>query len=113
MPGTQSWWRRLGAALAALVLCVFTFGPSLEAWICGAEAGFSAAADELPEAAAPTPDQHDSGHPDDGPGACVHGHCHHGSVVVVPAEGARSQSPLVQDTHELVQVRVRTSDPKF
>ena len=44
MVRTPSWWRRLGAALAALVVAVLAFGPGLDGLICGDEAGLAAVA---------------------------------------------------------------------
>ena len=39
MTGLSTWWRRAGGLLAALVLTVLTFGPSLDTYICRDEGG--------------------------------------------------------------------------
>lgn len=107
------WWRKLGAVLAALVLGLLTFGPSLDSIVCHDEAGMSAAASELPTAAEAS-DQGGGWPSDDALGACVHGHCHHGAsyVPAMAAAAASGQEPMT-DNHPLPRDRVRTSDPKF
>ena len=112
MARTSPWWRKVGMALAALVLTVLTLGPSLDGLVCRDEGSLSAVAAELPVAAAaadvaPEP-------LDEGPGICVHGHCHH-SAPYVPATPPASElsAPLLAVAHPFVRDRVPTSDPKF
>lgn len=113
MAPTPSWWRRLGAALAALVVAVLAFGPGLDGVLCGDESGMAAAAAELSPTAAAAPDHSTAGHADDERGACVHGHCHHaGSYAPAPTAASAAPVPL-RDRHGLIRARVATSDPKF
>lgn len=111
MPHSSSWWRRLGAALSALVLAVLVLGPSLDAIICHDDLSMSAAAAEaLTERAAPHQDRSDHG----GDGlACVHGHCHHGSAYAPVAFAAVEGREALRAEHKLFRVRVEISDPKF
>ena len=88
MARTSPWWRKVGMALAALVLTVLTLGPGLDGLLCRDDGSFSAVAAELPVAAAA--DKIDPGPLDEGPGVCVHGHCHH-SAPFVPATPAASE----------------------
>lgn len=67
-------WRKLRAIFAALLLAVLAFGPSLDQLICKDDAGLSAAAAE----SVPHDRQDSDAHAGD-PGACLHGHCHHGA----------------------------------
>lgn len=109
----SSWWRKLGTALAALVLTLLTFGPSLDGLICKDEgAGLSAAASEAPTVTASHQDL--SGQKNDPAGPCMHGHCHHGSqyVAAVPQLDVTPEPP-VGEVHPLSSDRVPTSDPKF
>ena len=112
MTGLSTWWRRAGGLLAALVLTVLTFGPSLDSYICRDEGGMSAAAAE--HAVAVVQEEADSagGH-ERALGACVHGHCHHGAaytpVDVLPSH----EPPILVGKHDLPRVAVRSSDPKF
>lgn len=85
-------WRKLGAALFALVLAVLTFGPGIDAVLCQADPGMNvAAAEHVHAAAAETPQAHADAAPSDGDDhgpdgmACIHGHCHHGASYV-PAQ---------------------------
>lgn len=97
--------------MAALVLTVLTFGPSLDSYICRDEGGLSAAAAEATVLAVQgdhAPDDHG------GPaGECVHGHCHHGAAFV-PMVAIATEAPRVSAAkHELVRVRVPTAEPRF
>lgn len=98
-------WRRIGAALAAVVLAVLVFGPGLDGLLCLDEAGLSAAAAEM------------AYHGDDAPaepGACLHGHCHHGVSEAPPARaGHAAPAGLIAGPHAPGRDRVATSDPKF
>lgn len=112
MTGLSTWWRKAGGLLAALVLTVLTFGPSLDTYICRDEGGMTAAAAE--QTAAAVQDQADpvGGH-EKALGACVHGHCHHGAAYT-PVDVQPSQDlPVLTGKHELPRVSVRSSDPKF
>lgn len=111
MARTPSWWRRLGAALAALVVAVLAFGPSLDSLVCGDEAGLAAAAAEHSPAAAP--DYGQAGHSDDDLGVCVHGHCHHAGSYAPAATVAVAEPAPLRARHGLQRARVATSDPKF
>jgi len=113
MARTSPWWRKVGMALAALVLTVLTLGPGLDGLICRDEGSLSAVAAELPLAAAPADDAGPAPL-DERPGICVHGHCHH-SAPYVPATPAASElsAPLQAVAHPFVRDRVPTSDPKF
>lgn len=112
MTGLGAWWRRTGGFMAALVLTVLTFGPSLDAFICRDEGGLTAAAAELPSATAQDIDHSMQGH-DNGLGTCVHGHCHHGAAYT-PVDGLAASTPtLAVGRHVLLRVSVPTSDPKF
>ena len=42
MARTSPWWRKVGMALAVLVLTVLTFGPSLDGLLCRDEGGIGA-----------------------------------------------------------------------
>jgi hypothetical protein len=99
----------LGAALAALVLAVLTFGPSLDGLLCHDENGPSAAAQSGVETA---PAQDSDGHADEA-GPCVHGHCHHGAtfLAAAPLDAVAASAPSGRQVWE--QARVSTSDPKF
>jgi hypothetical protein len=98
-------------ALAALVLIVLTFGPSLDSLVCQGERGLSVSAAELSVSSA-MPDPDERGHPGDG--ACIHGHCHHGGSYV-PASPVAAEAPgrLAAVDLRPARARVRTSDPKF
>jgi hypothetical protein len=98
--------------LAALVLTVLTFGPSLDTYICGDEGGMSAAA--AGQAAAAAPDQPESldGH-DKALGACAHGHCHHGAAYTPVEVPPCQERPRLTAKHNLLRLAVRSSDPKF
>jgi len=61
MARTSPWWRKVGMALAALVLTVLTFGPSLDGLLCRDEGSVSAVAAELPVAVAIGPRGYRSG----------------------------------------------------
>lgn len=111
MVRTPSWWRRFGAALAALVVAVLAFGPGLDGLVCSDEGGLAAAAAELSTTVAP--DHSNAGHSDDDRSACVHGHCHH-AAASAPATTVASVTPAtLRDRHGLIRARVPTSDPKF
>jgi len=110
MVRTRTWWRRFGAALAALVLAVLAFGPGVDRLVCGGEGAMAAAAAEASAAFASA--DHPA-HSHDDLGACVHGHCHH-AASYAPAETAEAAEPAVlRHRHGLRRVRVATSDPKF
>lgn len=111
MVRTPSWWRRLGAALAALVVAVLAFGPGLDGLVCGDEAGVAVAA-ELP-ATSVAPDHGHVGHSDDERGACVHGHCHHAAAYAQATTVASAAPAVLRDRHGVIRARVLTSDPKF
>lgn len=112
MMGFSTWWRRAGGLLAALVLTVLTFGPSLDTYICRDEGGMSAAAAE--QTAATVQDEADSagGH-EKALGACVHGHCHHGAAYTPVDASPSNEAPVLANKHDLPRVAVRSSDPKF
>jgi hypothetical protein len=114
MARTSPWWRRVGMALAALVLTVLTFGPGVDGLLCRDEGSISAVAAELPAASAATGDDGHGALFDEGPGICVHGHCHHSAphVPAIPTAHALS-APLTAVAHPLVRDRVPTTDPKF
>lgn len=112
MARTPSWWRRLGAALAALVVAVLAFGPGLDRLVCGEEGGLAAAAAEHSPAAA-SPDHSTAGHHDDDLGACVHGHCHHAASYAPAVTVAAAEPAVMRARHGLPRGRVATSDPKF
>lgn len=93
MHAAKTWWRGLSGLLAAAVIAVLAFGPSLDALICGGE-GLPATASPAAEARVQSADLAD--HRSDAPGhvdggACAHGHCHHGAA----SEPAR-EPPLLQ-----------------
>lgn len=113
MARTSPWWRKVGMALAALVLTVLTLGPSLDGLLCRDEGSLGAVAAEMPVAALAA-DHTDPRPLDEGPGICVHGHCHH-SAPYVPATppGGELSAPLLAVAHPFVRDRVPTSDPKF
>lgn len=112
MAGTSTLWRQLRTALAALVLTVLTFGPSLDALICHDEGPLSAAAAEMPSLSGDA-DQAPADHSGEGAGVCVHGHCHH-AAPYVPAALPAAETPLVTASpHALMRVAVPTSDLKF
>jgi hypothetical protein len=113
MARTSPWWRKVGMALAALVMTVLTFGPSLDSIVCQDERGLSAAAAEQPMTQA-GPDVDVAGHDNEGLGACAHGHCHHGGAYVsVAPVAAETRHDLTGAAHALPRERVPTSDPKF
>lgn len=91
MAHDRPWWRKAGAALAALVLTVLVFGPSLDGLVCTDDFSpvAAAAASELPMASSTTDRQTP---PVDFDGCCpsVHCHCHHGPshVAALPEAGA-------------------------
>jgi len=111
MAGRSTWWRRLGATLAALALVVLTFGPSLDSLLCHDEAGLQAAAAE--QTVASNPDA-EAEHPAaDGSGLCVHGHCHH-AAPFLPADAVRSAEPASHlARHTWARATLPSSAPKF
>lgn len=112
MARTSPWWRRLSAALAALVLTVLTFGPGLDMIVCHDEGSLSAAAAELVPVAVGD-DVAPGGHSDDGAGVCIHGHCHH-PAPYVPATLLTAEAPSVSEgEHDWLRVTVPTSDLQF
>jgi len=108
MTGTQTWWRKAGMALAALILAVLTFGPSFDAVICHDERGLSAAAADLATL------DHVAGHDNEALDACAHGHCHHGAPYV-SATPVAAQTPAVSvgSAHPLPRELTPESEPKF
>lgn len=74
-------WRGIGGLMAALILAVLAFGPSIDAYVCQGEAVHPAvAASSAGEAVQHAEALHAHAFPaahDDGEGPCVHGHCHH------------------------------------
>lgn len=116
MARISAWWRRLGTALAALVLTVLTLGPGLDGLICRDEGGLSASAAEMVVAAGV--DSHEPDHGlDGGPcvhGPCVHGHCHHGGpYVATDLAAAETLHDLTRAGRAPPRGRVPTSDPQF
>ena len=110
MARTPPWWRKIGMALAALVLAVLTLGPGLDGLVCRDEGGAVAAAPIAAEAAS---DGH-SGSADQGADICVHGHCHHSAPYVPSAlASVETRDHLTGDAHLLARARIPTSDPKF
>lgn len=112
MAGPSTWWRKFGTALAALVLTVLAFGPSLDAIVCHDEGGgLAAAAAEMPGVLVSDPAPIGD-HPDDG-GVCIHGHCHHPSPYVPTTLIASAEPKESSARHALARVSVPTSDLKF
>lgn len=112
MTARSHWWRKFGTALAALVLTVLTFGPSLDAIICHDEgAGLASAAAEAPSErlTGGIP----AGEHQDEIGVCIHGHCHHPSPYVPATLLANAEPAVIAAKHAVVQVAVPTSDLKF
>lgn len=107
------WLRRLGAVLAALVLAVLAFGPSLDALLCHDDADLGAVAAEMPAFGAEPGDQGPGEHAG-GRAACVHGHCHHGAAHT-PALSAPDASRADAGAAGLgtPRTRIPTSDLKF
>lgn len=102
----------MGAALAALVMTVIVFGPSLDSLICREDVELGAAAAEVSVAAA-------AGHDLPGDvgnelGACLHGHCHHGGVsaVLTPRAAPTPLEARVAE-HTPSRDRIGLSDRKF
>lgn len=114
MARNSSWWRKIGTALAALVLTVLTFGPSLDDLVCRNEGGPAAmAAQSAPMTI--TAEHHDAGVGIDGFGdICLHGHCHH-AAAYVPVLPMASETPafVLSVASRPVRSRVPTSDPQF
>lgn len=113
MAGASTWARSLRGMIAALLLAVLTLGPSVDALICGDEAGAAAAAAEVQtvivQATPDTPDDHGSGMSD----VCIHGHCHH-YAPFVPILGAGEQATIEPSAqHDWWQTTIRKSDPHF
>lgn len=104
-------WRKIGTALAALVLTLLTFGPGIDSLICKDEGGMTAAA---AEAVLTVAGDFDASHTTDHAAPCVHGHCHHGATYVgnLEAQALEAVEPPPA-AHPLVRGRVPTSDPKF
>jgi hypothetical protein len=114
MSGCSGWWRRTGSALAALILTVLAFAPTLDSIVCHDEGGAPAAstADLFVATVEPA---HDVGgaHAQDALDICIHGHCHHGSPYV-PADPVIVDIPAGQPAHHaLERLKVATSDPQF
>jgi hypothetical protein len=105
-------WRKIGAVLAALVLTVLTFGPSLDTFLCGDEGAHAAPVAEMTVSKATA---HQNGALDaDGLGPCVHGHCHHATAYVpVMPEAAAAPDYIVSALDRPGRSRVPTSDPQF
>lgn len=102
----------MGAALAALVLTVLTFGPGLDTLICHDEGGLPAAAAEVPVGDVASDDSPAS-HPDDGAGVCIHGHCHHPTPYVAATHAADPAPSVADGRHEWLRVTMPASDLKF
>lgn len=114
MARNSPWWRKIGTALAALVLTVLTFGPSLDDLVCRNEDGLAAAAAQT-EQLTVAAEHHDTGAGIDGLGdVCLHGHCHH-ATAYVPVSPTASDTPtyVVSVARRPVRGRVPTSDPQF
>jgi hypothetical protein len=115
MDSSRTWWRKLGTALAALVLAVLVFGPGLDGIVCQEDAMPSAAAADVQIAPSSLEGQGPAS--DKMPGVCFHGHCHHsspflsgGAAVTVasnlsgkPQRPARSNLVLSDRQFELIR----------
>jgi hypothetical protein len=112
MAGSTPVWRKVGAVLAALVLTFLTFGPSLDTFLCGDEGAHAAPVAEMTVSKATA---HQDGASDaDGPGLCVHGHCHHATAYVpVMPEAAEAPDYIESALNRPARSRVATSDPQF
>jgi len=91
----QSWWRRLGGALAACLVALLILAPLADSFVClGDEATTSTqtfAALEPVASQSPVDTDHQRGDP----GLCTHGHCHHGASFVMASIGpAGAVAPL-------------------
>lgn len=114
MARNSPWWRKIGTALAALVLTVLTFGPSLDDLVCRNEGGLAATAVQTAQVTVAA-EHHDAGPGIDGFGdVCLHGHCHHAATYVSTLPAA-TETPdyVLAVTHRPVRSRVPTSDPQF
>ena len=112
MTRTSSWWRRLGTALAALVMTAIVFGPSLDSLICRDDSGLGAVAAEVSVVA--TVDHGQPGDTDKGVGACLHGHCHHGGVsAVLPPRAVPRPLEVRLAEHVVLRDRIGRADRKF
>lgn len=113
MARTSPGWRKIRTALAALVLTLLTLGPSLDGVICRDEGGLSAAAGMTTVVHA-MPVQGAAPHSDDGPGLCVHGHCHHGAAYApMAAPAADAPGGPIGVAGSPRRERVRTANPQF
>jgi hypothetical protein len=102
----------MGGVLAALVLTVFTFGPSVDGLICQNE-DWPVAAATAGTLATAQPANPDAGHSDDSLDGCIHGHCHHGAAYV-PVELPMAETPAMRPSRQSwARVQVATSDPQF
>lgn len=89
-------WRKIGNALAALVLALLVFGPSLDGFICSDDFGPAAAAAAAAEnpAADTVSDRQPPPVDRDGCAASTHCHCHHGpSHLAIAPEAAALPDP--------------------
>src|SRR3546814_16475416 len=113
MVACPTWWRRLGGALAALVLTVLTFGPSLDSFICHDEIRAPAAAAAGAIVTVQPVSTDSAGHVQDGLGVCIHGHCHHGAAYV-PVQLPTADGPAVHPSRRRwAREQVATSNPHF
>ena len=106
MGKTSSFWVRMRAAFAALVLAVVALGPSLDQAICSNEWMMGAVAAEtsadISQVSASSPHDHQtSGHVGEAGGVCAHGHCHHSAPFVPSTAVADSGLVAVASPHAL------------
>lgn len=103
-------WNRLGAALTALILTVFAFGPALDILACRDAAGAVASLQSIVAEA----DHGSADHSHDAGDACAHGHCHHGggSMPALPA-AAEGPARLTAIAQTPPRARVPTADLQF
>lgn len=119
MGETSAFWIKTRAVLAALVLTLLAFGPSLDQVVCGGEWSGKAVAAEstspatMMSAMSGSQDDHAKGHAGDAAGLCSHGHCHHGSTFVGASTGAVDPVAHVRDVYAFALSSPAVTDIKF
>jgi len=107
MAQLQTWWRKLGVACLLMALVV---GPALEAFLCKGETDIAASSVLLINGQSDVSAAHDETAPDHATAdICVHGHCHHGSVLGLPVATTLAATTTLSQSHSLSPSALPTS----
>jgi hypothetical protein len=113
MAHDRPWRRKIGNALAALVVTLLVFGPGLDGLICNDDFGpvAAAAAAEMVVADS-TADSH-APVDRDGCGPSIHCHCHHGPSHVAVVSDAAALSDATGEARLPTRERPAVLDRQF